>query len=1126
MSMRHRSGPARTGRRGAARLLAVVAVACLALTTPMPATVAQQESEPATVRVYVGDVRSGPDTIGPLAGARFGLFATNPGVSLDSHDGFTDATPMYSCTSGADGWCTFTVPVDESLPDSGRLWLAATGSAGGEYANPQWQTGPLSPNNRDPLYSLRHVFQTPVLQAGQTYDSYGPNRNWITDPGLETTPPTAVPGTQNYSRRVASGGVFPLSRPNPDLATQCGLRIALVVDLSSSVAPYVEDLKDALDDFVTALRGTPSQAALFTFGTDSPANGYGANTSLLPVATNGDNKTFRDLYAGWETPPTNWTNWDRGLAAVADANTAAGGQQFDMAVVVTDGNPTVYGPEPTHTVNGREETKDPNSGYTRFRELGNAVASANLVKSQGTRIMAVGVGNGVSGDASYNLRAISGRDAYDGTNLDEADYLQQADYADAGEALRRLVLGSCAPSVSVIKQIVPHGDLDDGTIDAPYTPTDPWTFTATPTGDATVTPTTATTDPQTGALNFDMAFDTGPQGLHIAETPQEGYTALPEHTTCVNKTSGDDEPVTPDPDPENPGAFTVDVGLEDAISCTVYNQAPDFDQASVTVNKRWKVTTVTGPDGETTTAEYEHGKQPTGLEASLELDGPGGAESSSQPWGQPRDGYDAVDDGSVGVTEDVTITPPGCELTGADIDGTDLTPGTATEMDLRPGANEWTITNEVECRSHLTLRKEIGAGGQADPQWWTLQAHGPDDALPGPTGRVETAPTLVTPEVIYQLAEVADEPGGDVPHDVLHYAQNDQRTRPLHFPLSTGSWGCHVVGEDSGGAFSTDIEGAIAVPLGQDVVCTAVNQTAWLDVVKQVEGGDAKPGDFTLRVSPVGPAPPGAHEHDIAGAPEPGNQLTVRPRQDYAISEVSGPDGYRLTGITCTAGERELDPERFALEFGGTATCVATNRRLSELAVEKRDAADRSVLPGAGFDLYSDTDGDGDGGAGLTDDAPDPDDTLIDSCTTGEDGRCSIGELDFVSYYWFENTAPEGYRLPADRTSDIITIDENNAGDPHTTTFTDSKEPSPPPTEPTEPEPTTPTEPTGPGVPDGPDEPGHPGAPDGPDQPDGGDGDQGTLPGTGADIGVPLALGIVFLLAGATVLALVRRARS
>jgi Mg-chelatase subunit ChlD len=166
----------------------------------------------------------------------------------------------------------------------------------------------------------------------------------MTDPGTQTTPPSTI---SQYTTRVASGGVWPFSRVNPDLPARCGLKVAFVVDLSASVQGHVAALKSAADSFVDALRGTPSQAALFTFSTDSPALNAGPNTGLLPVATTADANRFKQLYSGWtESTASGYTNWDRALGAVAAVNESDNpDEHFDLTIVLTDGNPTAFGPQ-------------------------------------------------------------------------------------------------------------------------------------------------------------------------------------------------------------------------------------------------------------------------------------------------------------------------------------------------------------------------------------------------------------------------------------------------------------------------------------------------------------------------------------------------------------------------------------------------------------------------------------------------------------------------------------------------------------------------------------------------------------------------------------------------------------
>jgi hypothetical protein len=1011
------------GRRGAPLVLVAMVVSGLALlggATEAAAVIPGATAGTAVVSLYVGDVRTGGTTVGPLPGATYGIFLSRPPDTAVDANGFTTATPTFTCVSDADGDCSFIVPIGQGtglVPQGTRMWVAAVAGPPGYYESANFQTAPLTGGVQA---VTRHIWPTPPLVADQVYRS---GATWMTDPGLSAPAGSPEASLTDYTRRVASDGTTALSRLDPPLPAQCGLRVALVADLSSSMVGSVPALKTAMDTFVDALRGTPSQAALFTFGTDSPANGFGPNTSLMSVATTADANAFKALYAGWGNPPTNYTNWDRGLAAVAGTNLpAADLSHFDLVVFITDGNPTVYGPNPTITGG---------AGYTRFRELNNAVASANLVKSQGTRVLAVGVGSGAAGNAGLNLRAISGPVAYDGTNILDASYIQTTDFTGVGNALRSVVLAQCAPSISVIKQIVPFG----GTIADAYTPTEPWDFSsASLTPPATITPATSSTNPLTGATNFDVTLNGLTSGsFTVAETQKSGYSLFPtnadgtaagtQNAACVDKSTGTDVPITVD----NTGVtgFDVSLGLQSVVSCIVYNQAPDFTQASVAVDKRWRVTDAAG------TTDYLNGDQPPGLQAFLDLSGPGTTPPLGQPWGEPREGYSVTSDVTVGISETPVIAPPGCTLTAVTLETgppTASAPGTGTPLSttspasrqpLAAGANEWTITNQVECHSHLTLLKDV-ASGPADPRSWTLQAIGPPDALPGPSGRDGDATATaqeVTPDVFYQLAETAD----TTPAFLQDYIQLDLRSRPLLFPLSTGSWACTVTNAPSP-RLLFGIEGAISVPLGVDMSCTAINDTALLNIVKRVQGGTAVPSDFTFTVTPISPILPGSRTQTVVGAPSPnGTTITVLPGQAFQITE-TGPPGYTLeeSQSVCLTAQAILDRNNFTLLPGETAACVVTNRALSTLAVQKHDAATGDTLPGATFQLVVDSNGNGAYDPGV--------DQVVGTCTTDGTGTCSVGNLDFGTYFWVESAAPPGYTIPPGVAAGPIVVNAGTAG--------------------------------------------------------------------------------------------------
>jgi hypothetical protein len=202
----------------------------------------------------------------------------------------------------------------------------------------------------------------------------------------------------------------------------------MILDLSGSVGSDLPNLKSAANTFVDSLVGTPSRMAIFSFSADSPATGATQNfPNLTSVSTAGGATVVKNRYAAWTVG--GGTNWDRGLATPA-----AAAPIYDVAVVITDGNPTNYSTAP---VQG-------SGSFNRLREVENGIFSANALKAQGTRVIAFGVGAGVAdANTGLNLRSISGPVLSNGSNCQVADYYQTTDYAAAGEALRALALGNC-----------------------------------------------------------------------------------------------------------------------------------------------------------------------------------------------------------------------------------------------------------------------------------------------------------------------------------------------------------------------------------------------------------------------------------------------------------------------------------------------------------------------------------------------------------------------------------------------------------------------------------------------------------------------------------------------------------
>ena len=212
------------------------------------------------VTVKVGGDRADATTVDPLAGVTLGLFE-----DADDEDPINDTWAL--CTSDADGDCNFVVPDtgDMGANEGIRPYVREISSAAGWFSNFTLRTGDGDGSNSE---ATVYEFRTPGLEAGFVYSS-------TSDFMIESS-----------EVRDASGGVWQESRTNPTLDSACGLDVALLLDLSGSVTDSLPQLKQAADTFVDALVGTPSEVALFSFSTGSPANGADQNyPDLMPVST-------------------------------------------------------------------------------------------------------------------------------------------------------------------------------------------------------------------------------------------------------------------------------------------------------------------------------------------------------------------------------------------------------------------------------------------------------------------------------------------------------------------------------------------------------------------------------------------------------------------------------------------------------------------------------------------------------------------------------------------------------------------------------------------------------------------------------------------------------------------------
>ncbi len=651
--------------------------------------------------VKKGGFRNADGTVSGLAGATFALFqAAN--TNTNTNDRWNTTGPAIdTCVTDANGLCgllTAALPSGGSNTQRTFIVLEQSAPAGGDWtAVTSWGNG--IPQE----YKFKFVnVNRDGTPANRTY--YAPNTS-----------------TNNTNQNRTWPDVY----KNPDLPPQCGLDIALVMDVSGSIGNNIQTYRDAAKNFVDALAGTPSQMALFTFASQSPAaNTSGTNNANVPLQSlnpaNGAGRTLLDTrIQGFAIPGQNvfYTNWD-----AAFRNVMSTGDDYDAVLFLTDGDPTTYG-------NGSVTDTD-----FMLRNVEEAIHSANEVKADETHVMAIGIGGSVATPGGqHRLAQISGPDDYYTTDFDEL-----------GDLLRGIAEEACAGNLIVAKQFVDsNGVITEDAVEN-------WSFTSG--GETKQTN-------ATGAVSFPIDFAGNPnaQAVSVVEEDRAGYSLRPQNGNNANcMVQSGPGTVTGYTDVGQPLGFTVNVAPNQTILCVVQNTPT---AATVEVDKKWVV------NGQA----YDLNVMPPGVSTGLTLD-PAPKNPPAQ-FGEVHTGYTAG--GGVGVTvgESTVQKPAGCGPVTAAFSkvagGATINSTTGVVTGLTAGANGFLITNTMTCEANLTLSK-TAAGVPTGVAWsfdFTLTP-GIDgaDSTPfkvngsGPSTVPFPVPGALTPGQAYTLAE-ADEPG-------------------------------------------------------------------------------------------------------------------------------------------------------------------------------------------------------------------------------------------------------------------------------------------------------------------------------------------------------------------------------
>ncbi|MHC9044574.1 DUF7927 domain-containing protein [Microbacterium saperdae] len=537
----------------------------------------------AVISVKVGGDRTSAGTVQGLPGVRLALYGGGTAtvgsgsvVALPTQGAAGtryDATwPWTTCVSDADGDCNFIIPIRAGapsatgVPQDTRFWIVEETAPSGWYANPSLRVGG---SGATPETTWTYRFRSDIeLRAGVVYrstDAMPWNDPTGTGTGsgdpdryfLRTRSDSNLEGGQS-ANVTRTNGIWNQSRVNPIIPASCDLDIALISDTSGSLGETgITELKSTMSAFVDALRGTQTRMAVFSFSADSPGAGASNHPALLPVTTSAQAAVFKAQYAGWTYG--GGTSWDAGFATAAGA-----APHYDVAILLTDGNPTV----------SRGNNGSGSSAFNSLQDVDAGIFSANLLKADGTRVIALGVGPALTGASENNLRAVSG------TTLN-SDYYRASSFAEATAALRALVADTCQGSIGVQKMIVPAAG---GIADAVPAPAG-WQFDAT-----SLSPAVAVNDPNTavtaaggdGKVNFGLTFSATPSSgaVQVLETQQSGYTLVPvgagaaaRNASCVNVETGAAVAVTNAGTAAQPG-FQLDAGSNQRIECRIYNRAP------------------------------------------------------------------------------------------------------------------------------------------------------------------------------------------------------------------------------------------------------------------------------------------------------------------------------------------------------------------------------------------------------------------------------------------------------------------------------------------------------------------------------------------------------------------------
>ncbi len=236
---------------------------------------------------------------------------------------------------------------------------------------------------------------------------------------------TSTTFTDSYTDPVPP----PVAVANPSLGQTCGIDIALLADISTSIDDTeMGQMKTALSSFANAFTGTPTIFSLSKFGTiGSVLNNFERTPAQMVT----------DITALPNRSGTQYTNWDDGLAMANGTFASGRADKPNLLIIATDGDPNKYG-------------NPASSGTDEAGSLAAAITRANTIKTSGTRILVVGIGVGGALSTS-NLVAISGPNVDTGVTSD----VITSNFATLSTDLAVLVENLCGGTL-IVNKVLPN----------------------------------------------------------------------------------------------------------------------------------------------------------------------------------------------------------------------------------------------------------------------------------------------------------------------------------------------------------------------------------------------------------------------------------------------------------------------------------------------------------------------------------------------------------------------------------------------------------------------------------------------------------------------------------------------